>query len=128
MGFALCTGSIAACPFGVAPTPLTFLPTSMLMGKAGPIGSIIDCIPFLNISPFGVCMSMLNPMTAALTAAAFGILTPGPCLPVPVGTWIPMKPTVIGKSGPIVSNDSILMCAYGGTIKCMLPSQFTVLM
>ncbi|MDR3186818.1 MAG: DUF4280 domain-containing protein [Holosporaceae bacterium] len=127
MGMGVCTGAIAMCPFGVAPTPLTFLPTSMLMGAAGPMGSCADCIPFLNIVPFGVCSSILNPTTASLTAAALGVLTPGPCIPTPAGMWIPTKPTVMSKMGPMLTSDSMLICAYGGVIKINMPAQFTVL-
>ncbi|MDR1334520.1 MAG: DUF4280 domain-containing protein [Holosporaceae bacterium] len=124
----VCTGAIAMCPFGVAPTPLTFLPASMVMGAAGPMGSCSDCVPFLNIIPFGVCSSILNPTTASLTAAAMGVLTPGPCIPTPAGTWIPTKPTVMSKMGPMLTSDSMLICAYGGVIKINMPAQFTVLM
>lgn len=127
MGLGLCIGAIAQCPFGIAPAPLTFLPTSMIIGPAGPMGSIADCVPFLNIIPFGVCTSLMNPMTAALTAAAFGILTPGPCIPTPIGTWLPMKPNVISNMGPMLNNDTMLTCAYGGLIKIVVPAQFTVM-
>jgi hypothetical protein len=99
----------------------------MVMGKGGPMGSIADCVPFMNIMPYGVCNSILNPVTAALTAAAFGALTPGPCIPTPAGAWIPMKPTVMTKCGPILNSDSMLICAYGGVIKIMMPAQFTVM-
>ena len=126
MGFGVCTGAMAKCPFGVMPTPLTFLP-SKIMGKTGPMGSCCDCAPFMNISPFGVCLSLLNPITAAQTAAAFGVLTPGPCIPSPIGMWIPTKPTVISSKGAILTSDSILTCAYGGVIKILPPFQFTVM-
>jgi hypothetical protein len=99
----------------------------MLMGAAGPMGSCADCIPFLNIVPFGVCSSILNPTTASLTAAALGVLTPGPCIPTPAGMWIPTKPTVMSKMGPMLTSDSMLICAYGGVIKINMPAQFTVL-
>ncbi len=116
MGFAACLGAIAQCPMGVAPTPLAFLPGTLLE-TAGPIGQIPDCIPFLNIVPFGVCKSLANPITAALTAAAFGVLTPGPCIPTPAGTWLPVKPNVLGAKGPVITSDSMIICAYGGCIK-----------
>lgn len=124
-GCAVCTGGMAKCAFGAAPTPLTFLPTSMTMASTGPIGSCVDCVPFVNIKPFGVCMSLANPTTAALTAAAFGVLTPGPCIPVPAGTWIPTGTTMVA-SGPILTQTSVLTCAYGGVIQIMVPGQFTV--
>jgi hypothetical protein len=91
------------------------------------MGSGPDCVPFLNIVPFGVCMSMANPTTAALTAAALGILTPGPCIPTPAGIWLPMKPTVMSKLGVIMNSDTMLICAYGGVIKPVSPGQVTVL-
>jgi hypothetical protein len=87
----------------------------------------MDTVPFLNIAPFGVCNSMMNPTTAALTAAAFGVLTPGPCIPTPAGTWIPTNPMVMASPGPLLSSDSILMCAFGGVIKINVPGQFTVM-
>lgn len=127
MGLALGLGAISQCPFGVAPTPLVFLPVSMVLGSAGPLGSIIDFVPFLNVIPFGVCTSLANPITAALTAAAFGVLTPGPCIPVPAGTWLPAKPTVMSKLGPLTNNTSKLICAYGGVIQVNMPAQFTVM-
>ena len=116
MGFGACLGSMCQCPMGVAPTPLTFLPGTLL-GPTGPVGQIPDCIPFLNIIPFGVCKSMVNPMTASLTAAALGVFTPGPCIPVPAGTWLPIKPNVLAPKGPVVTSDSMLICAYAGVIQ-----------
>lgn len=127
MGFAAANGALAMCTFGVAPTPLTFLPTSMVLSPVGPIGTCAGCVPFLNVKPFGVCMSLANPITAALTAAAFGVLTPGPCIPVPAGIWIPMKPTVITAMGPILTQESMLMCAYGGQIRMLMPAQFAAM-
>ncbi|GHU11902.1 hypothetical protein FACS189449_04380 [Alphaproteobacteria bacterium] len=127
MGLGACCTGMLMCPMGVAPTPITVLPTSLVMGSAGPMPCISDCVPFLNIIPFGVCKSIANPATAALTAAALGVLTPGPCIPTPAGTWVPMKPTVMGKAGPAVNGDSMLICAYGGVIKFTFPGQATVL-
>ncbi|GHT97185.1 hypothetical protein FACS1894126_0750 [Alphaproteobacteria bacterium] len=127
MGMGGCCNALLQCPMGVAPTPLVVLPSCMVMNSSGPMGSMPDCVPFLNIIPFGVCMSIANPATAALTAAALGILTPGPCIPTPAGVWTPMKPTVMTKLGPAVNSDSMLICAYGGVIKIAFPGQVTVL-
>ena len=127
MGLAVCTGAIAQCPFGVAPTPLNFLPTPV-MGAAGPIGSCSDCAPFMNVSPFGVCSSLLNPITAAQTAAALGVLTPGACIPTPAGMWIPTNPMVMTSAGFALTSDSMLICSYGGVIKIISPMQFSVIM
>jgi hypothetical protein len=69
---------------------------------------------------------MANPITAAQTIAASGILTPGACTPTPSGNWIPVKPIIMGKTGPALTNDSILICSFGGVIKINMPAQFTV--
>ena len=128
MGLALGLGAVSQCPFGVAPTPLVFLPTSMLFGASGPLGSVIDFVPFLNVIPFGVCSSLANPVTAALTTAALGVLTPGPCIPVPTGPWLPAKPTVLSSiAGPLTNDSAKLICAYGGVIQVNMPAQFTVM-
>ena len=55
----------------------------------------MDNKPFVNILPFGMCMSLANPMVAAATAAALGALTPMPCIPVTPAPWVPGSPTVL---------------------------------
>ena len=123
MGFMATTGSLAKCSFGMAPMPLTFLPTSMTIACGMPVGACTDCIPFLNVPPFALCTSLCNPTTAALTAAALGVLTPGPCIPVPVGMWIPTAPTTMVMTGPVITNSSMLPCAYGGMISISVVPQ-----
>lgn len=125
MGLLAANGALTMCTFGVAPSPLTFLPASMTLAAPGPVGACSACVPFLNVKPYGVCLSLANPITAAQTAAAFGVLTPGACIPVPVGMWIPTAPTVITAMGPILTQESMLMCAYGGQIRMLMPAQFT---
>ena len=128
MGFLLGMGSPAMCTFGVAPGPLTFLPAMMILGTSGPLGNIMDMAPFENISPFGVCITPSNPMTAALTAAALGVLTPAPCIPVPAGPWVPINPMIVCNLGPMLNIGSMLMCAWGGMIRPVMSPQVTVVM
>ena len=126
MGACCCTGTLLNCPMGMVPTPMIIMPKTV-MGPSGIMANCLDCVPFVNITPFGLCKSLLNPATASLTAAAFGVLTPGPCTPTPVGTWLPTAPKVICATSPILMNNSFVACAFGGMIKITLPGQFAVM-
>jgi hypothetical protein len=79
--------------------------------------------PIVNIPPFGVCTLISNPMVAAATAAALGVLTPVPCVPVPAGTWLPGNPKVLIGELPALTSDCKLMCAWGGAISVVFPGQ-----
>lgn len=126
MAFLAGQGGLCMCTFGMMPTPLNIMPLNMVTG-ATPLGSITDFAPFVNVVPFGMCMSLLNPTTAALTAAAFGVLTPGPCIPTPVSPWVPGCMKVMMKCGPALDSTSKLMCAYGGCISIISPGCFNVI-
>lgn len=65
------------CSMGMAPGTLNVLPTNRVSFENKPAANIQDKVPFLNISPFGLCNSLANPITASQTAAALGVLTPG---------------------------------------------------
>jgi hypothetical protein len=109
------------CIFGVAPTPIMVLPTDFVVAKNMPVATIMCNVPFMNIIPFGVCINLGNPMVAAATAAAFGVLIPMPCIPITIAPWIPVKPLVVVKNKPILDNTSILMCQWGGVIQIIMP-------
>lgn len=121
MGMPVIFSGLCKCAFGMAPTPLMVLPTSMIFMKNMPAATIMDNKPFLNIIPFGMCMNIANPMVAAATAAAFGVLTPMPCIPITTAPWIPVKPTVLLKKKPVLGNSAILMCQWGGIIQVTFP-------
>ena len=82
MGLPVVNSALLMCSFGVAPSPLTVLPGNRTMFENSRWRTIMDNKPFVNIKPFGVCISLANPITAAQTAAAFGVLTPGACTPM----------------------------------------------
>jgi hypothetical protein len=107
-------GSLLKCSQGIAPTPLVVLvPT--VMGQGPQAANIMDCVPMANIPTFGMCMSPANPMVIAATAAALGVLTPMPCIPVTT-PWMPGSPTVLVRNFPALDASSKCMCAYAGEI------------
>ncbi len=120
-------GAMIQCTFGVAPGTLSVLPLNRVMAGGPPAGNIMDNKPFVNITPFGMCNSMANPMVAAATAAALGVLTPMPCIPVTVAPWVPGAPTVLIGNMPALQNSCKLMCNWGGVIQMAVPGQFTVM-
>lgn len=127
MSQCVCSGAVLQCSFGAAPSALNVLPTNRTMAGGPPAATIMDNIPMVNVPPFGVCSSMANPAVAAATAAALGVLTPMPCVPVPAGPWVPGSPTVLIGSMPALNNTSKLMCAWAGVIQINFAGQTTVM-
>lgn len=110
---------------GAAPSTMTVLPEAMVNAEKKPAASIKDNKPFVNIMPFGVCMSLANPITASQTAAALGVLTPGTCTPMTTAPWVPGSPTVMIKGTPALNATSMCMCSYGGVVKIQMPGTVT---
>lgn len=126
MGILVCNGAQLNCTFGLAPSVLMVTPQNKVLSGM-PSANIMDMKPMVNILPFGMCTSMSNPMVAAATAAALGVLTPQPCIPVPAGTWLPGSPKTLIGGMPALNNTCKLMCAYGGSIGVLSPGQTTVM-
>ena len=124
MGFHVVMGSMLQCTFGVAPSTLSVLPTNCCISST-PAANIMDNKPMVNILPFGMCNSMANPMVAAATAAALGVLTPMPCIPVTTAPWVPGAPTLLLGNMPVLNDSSMCMCNWGGVIKPSMAGQFT---
>ncbi|MBR6101122.1 MAG: DUF4280 domain-containing protein [Ruminococcus sp.] len=125
MGFAVCGGAQLMCPFGMAPSALNVLPQNRTVTSA-PLANIMDNKPMVNIMPFGMCTSLANPTVASATAAAWGVLTPMPCIPAITAPWAPGSPTVLIAGSPALNNTSKLMCAYGGVIQILNPAATTI--
>ncbi len=121
MGQSVVTGAVATCTFGVAPAPLAFLPTPKVMIEGRPAGTITDVLPGVNIAPFAMCTSLSNPQVAAATAAALGILTPMPCVPVVPAPWVPGAPRTMIGGRPALVSGSTCTCNWGGVISITMP-------
>lgn len=121
----VCSGAMMQCTFGAAPAVLNVLPLNRVT-EGTPGANIMDFIPVTNIPPFGVCSSPANPAVAALTAAAMGVLTPAPCVPVTSAPWAPGNPKVMLAGTPILTDTSQLMCAWQGVIRIQQSGQLIV--
>jgi Domain of unknown function (DUF4280) len=126
MGFQVCTGAIMTCTFGMAPSILDVLPDTGVFCPL-PAANIEDSIPILNIEPFVMCMSEMNPEVIAATAAALGVLTPMPCVPLITDPWFPGAVTTMLGGLPALDDTSICLCDWGGVITIDDPGQFEVL-
>jgi hypothetical protein len=119
-------GATLACSMGSAPSSLTVLPTNQTYGDSNPAATIQDMKPDVNIAPFGMCQSPLNPQVAAATAAAAGALTPQPCLPATTTPWTPGSTSVaiVGAAGPAMLSDTCTcVCQWGGSIQVQVAGQ-----
>ena len=121
----VCNGASTMCTFGMAPGKLMVLPINMVMTDGQPAANIMDNIPFVNVMPFGSCMSLANPTVAAATAAALGVLTPMPCVPLIPAPWAPGSPTIPLAGPPSLNFSSQLMCQWAGVISIVVEGQMT---
>ena len=126
MPMQVCMGAQMMCSFGMAPSALVVLPVNRVNTNMVPDANIMDHIPMTNIMPFGMCITPSNPAVAAATAAAFGVLTPMPCVPVTPAPWVMGAPNVLLGNQPTLDNVSQLMCNWGGVITFVTPGEFTV--
>ncbi len=119
-------GAVMMCSFGVAPSSLIVLPVNRTNCGA-PAANIMDFVPMTNIPTFGMCMSIANPTVASATAAALGVLTPMPCIPVTTSPWTPGSATTMIGGMPALNNTSTCMCTWGGVITLGFPGQVTTM-
>ncbi len=125
MPFVVTGTATLQCSFGAGPMPLTVLPKQQAQVLL-PMAGTLDANPIANVAPFVMCNSLANPQVAAATAAALGVLTPMPCVPVLPAPWLPGQPNVLVGGAPALTSDCKLMCAYGGVVQIVLPGQTQV--
>jgi len=110
-----CTMGAAPCVFAAQKLP----GAPQVMGSL-PAATIADFTP-MNIPTFGMCQSLANPQVAAATAAAFGVLTPMPCVPSVVAPWAPPSTCTKANAIPLATVQSQCLCAFGGMISVQTP-------
>ncbi|MEQ5843496.1 DUF4280 domain-containing protein [Paraburkholderia acidicola] len=124
----VCAGATLQCSFGGGPAVLNVLPANRTIVGGAPAATLLDSIPIVNITPFAMCQSPTNPVVIEATAAALGVFTPMPCVPLTPAPWIPGgAPTLMIGAGPALNAQSTLLCAWGGVIKVVQPGQTSTL-
>jgi len=127
MGQLVVMGAMMACSFGMAPSSLIVVPKGTpIMAGGLPAANIGDSLPIVNIPTFGMCITPTNPAVAAATAAALGVLTPMPCIPVTTAPWVPGSVTTMINEMPALTNTSTCLCTWGGMITITFPGQVEV--
>jgi hypothetical protein len=102
---------------------MAITPESRVNTSKKSAATIMDHVSMKNIMPFGMCTTLSNPQVAAATAAAQGVLTPQPCIPVTPAPWTPGSPTVTISGKLALNSSSTLMCNWGGVISVTNPGQ-----
>jgi hypothetical protein len=116
MSLQVCMGALLRCSMGEVPGPLAVPPLNRVL-TGTPAANVMDHLPVVNVPSFGLCSSLANPVVAAATAAAEGVLTPMPCVPVTPAPWLPGAATVLLGNGSALDASSTLACAWAGAIQ-----------
>lgn len=120
-------GATLKCSFGAAPSKLIVSPENRVIGEGPPAANILDHLPMKNITPFGMCNSIMNPTVAAATAAALGKLTPMPCVPATLKPWVPGAPNVLIANQPLLDSISTCTCQWGGVVTIIAPGTVKIM-
>ena len=115
--------AVTQCMWGVAPSVLMVLPIHMEITFIMPGATITDTIPFLNMMPFIMCQSKVNPMVIAIMIASLGSVQVAPCIPMTFIPWTPPMPKVLLSGVPTIDNTAMAMCLWAGKISITVPGQ-----
>lgn len=110
------SSAMIQCTFGTNPCPLMASPGRMTSLSGKPLLNISDFAPITCIGSFGMCSSPSNPAVISATAAALGVFTPAPCVPVVTTPWMPGKPDKMVEGMPALTNQCRNMCMWAGQI------------
>lgn len=123
----ICQGATLMCSFGTTPCQLSVMPANRMNISQMSAATTLDSKPLVNMQSFGMCSAPSNPQVAAATAAAMGVPTPQPCLPVTSAPWTPGSTTVMIGGQAALTSTCQLMCNWGGVITVTNPGQQTVM-
>ncbi|MEO6703117.1 MAG: DUF4280 domain-containing protein [Jatrophihabitantaceae bacterium] len=120
-------GAPIACTLGLSPSVLTVAPSTTAAGApVQAIATVLDFVVGTNIASFGMCNSPANPAVQAATAAASGVFTPAPCVPVIPAPWTPASTAVAVDAVPALLNTATCTCQWAGVVSLTAPGQLSV--
>lgn len=124
----VCAGAKIQCSFGAAPSVLKTTPKGAPVIAEGAVtATIANHVPIDNIPSFGLCIAPTNPAVIAATAAALGVPTPAPCIPVTTSPWTAGSSTVLINGDIALNPSSTCLCAWLGVIMITDSGQGSVL-
>lgn len=109
-------GATLKCSFGDSSSKLMIPVKHEVYINNKTQGNMMDYIPMVNITPFGLCSSPTNPAVIAATAASFGKPQKVPCIPAIAAPWMCCKNDVLITNFPAILKSSKLMCMWCGVI------------
>lgn len=92
------SGAKISCSMGTADAPLRTAPGRLVKLRGKDRANITDCVPLLNVGPFGVCK-----------------LTKMPCVPA-CAVWLKGKNDVLVQGMPALLSGSMAVCPAGAGI------------
>lgn len=110
----ICEGDVFTCTEGMLSCKMNVTSQHEVTIQGKKIATKNDAA-INNLSGFGKCRTMQNPLVAAATAAANGVLQPQKCIPVFINGWNNTKNAEINGIS-ILNVNSVIKCVYGGRI------------
>jgi hypothetical protein len=121
MGMACSNCAVCKCVFSVGAAPMIALPMTRIMATTGPVASIQNKLPFVNIPPMGLCTSPEYP------TMKLPIPIPGPCMPIMTTPWLIGAPTILTSQGPILNNIAKAVCTFRGVVNIVMPGSMPIM-
>ena len=115
-------GATLTCSFGAAPASLIVEPVNRTNAEGGAGGKHHGLQADREHPAVRYVQAPTNPEVIAAMAAAAGVLTPQPCVPVIPAPWTPGSPTVTIGGMPALDNTSKCMCTWAGVITITMPA------
>jgi hypothetical protein len=84
-------------------------------GKLFASATVTDCVPLVNIPPFGSCTAPANPQPPLGPFRA--------CVPSFSSAWSAEAPSITIHRTAVLDDSATLSCAYGGTVRILNPGQ-----